>query len=104
MLRISRLGGAGQEARRLGWRLLRRRLTWDVSKQGQSGRIFESQTHGTVADRLNESLRLEGVRTSAPVEDELNDVQVMDQALALLTTLNLQLDTVSTSRSVNGSV
>ena len=40
-------------------------------------------------------LRLEGVRTGAPVGNELNEVQVMDQALALLTTLNLQLDTVS---------
>ena len=40
-------------------------------------------------------LRLEGVRTGAAAGDELNEVQVMDQALALLTTLNLQLDTVS---------
>lgn len=35
------------------------------------------------------------MRTGIPENDELDDVQVMDQALALLTTMSLQLETVS---------
>jgi hypothetical protein len=37
------------------------------------------------------------VRTGVPVDDELDDVQVMDQALALLTSMSLQLESVSIS-------
>jgi hypothetical protein len=37
------------------------------------------------------------VRTGVPVIDELDDVQVMDQALALLTSMSLQLESVSIS-------
>jgi hypothetical protein len=37
------------------------------------------------------------VRTGVPVDDELDDVQVMDQALALLTSMSLHLESVSIS-------
>lgn len=37
------------------------------------------------------------MRTGVPVDDELDDVQVMDQALALLTSMSLQLESVSIS-------
>lgn len=41
--------------------------------------------------------RLDGVRTGIPTDDELNDAQVTDQALALLTSMSLQLESVSIS-------
>lgn len=37
------------------------------------------------------------MRTGVPVDDESDDVQVMDQALALLTSMSLQLESVSIS-------
>lgn len=44
------------------------------------------------------------MRTGIPEDDELDDVQVMDQALALLTTMSLQLETVSISTVTLSSI